>query len=432
MEKLSERSSLREMIDEVRKRLQAENLPGSEIFARAMKETLDKAVRSEPDGSTFVLTGDIPAMWLRDAACQVRPYLFLAKEDEAFGEMIEGLVQRMVQCILIDPYANAFNEEANGRCWAPDETDMKPEIWERKFEIDSLCFPVQLAYVYWKMTGKTGHFTEDFLKAARSILQVFRTEQDHENSSPYHFVRRNTRYTDTLPREGKGTLVNARSGLIWSGFRPSDDACVFGYLIPSNMFAVVILQYLSQIAEEVYSDREFAAACEAFSTSLREAVEEQGTVTDPYGEEECYAYEADGYGNYLLMDDANLPSLLAMPYLGYCSPENPKYQTTRRILLAEGNPYYYKGSVLSGIGSAHTPPGYVWPIALGIQAMTAGDKAKEADTIRLLAESEAGTGHMHEGVCADDPEKYTREWFSWSDAVFCELVLDYLGYEIPR
>ena len=371
-------------------------------------------------------------MWLRDAACQVRPYLFLAKEDEAFGEMIEGLVQRMVQCILIDPYANAFNEEANGRCWAPDETDMKPEIWERKFEIDSLCFPVQLAYVYWKMTGKTGHFTEDFLKAARSILQVFRTEQDHENSSPYHFVRRNTRYTDTLPREGKGTLVNARSGLIWSGFRPSDDACVFGYLIPSNMFAVVILQYLSQIAEEVYSDREFAAACEAFSTSLREAVEEQGTVTDPYGEEECYAYEADGYGNYLLMDDANLPSLLAMPYLGYCSPENPKYQTTRRILLAAGNPYYYKGSVLSGIGSAHTPPGYVWPIALGIQAMTAGDKAKEADTIRLLAESEAGTGHMHEGVCADDPEKYTREWFSWSDAVFCELVLDYLGYEIPR
>ncbi len=432
MDKLSERNSLQDLIREVQSRLQQEGLPGGDIFDRAMKETLDKAVRKEPDGSTFVLTGDIPAMWLRDAACQVRPYLFLAKEDKAYAQMIEGLVQRMVQCILIDPYANAFNEEANGRCWAPDETDMQPEIWERKFEIDSLCFPVQLAYVYWKMTGNTGHFTEDFRKAAGSILQVFRTEQDHENRSSYHFVRRNTRYTDTLPREGKGTLVNEKAGLIWSGFRPSDDACVFGYLIPSNMFAVVILGYLQEIAREIYGEQDLADACGAFAKSLREAIEEQGTVTDPYGEEMCYAYEADGFGNYLLMDDANLPSLLAMPYLGYCSPENPKYQTTRKILLGEGNPYYYKGSVLAGIGSAHTPPGYVWPIALGIQAMTAGDKRQEAETIRLLAESEAGTGHMHEGVCADAPEKYTREWFSWSDAVFCELVLDYLGYEIPR
>ena len=163
-----------------------------------------------------------------------------------------------MQCILLDPYANAFNENGDGQCWDHDKTDMKPELWERKYEIDSLCYPVQLSYLLWKNTGCTEQFTGEWLEAAKAVIRVFRTEQDHENASPYTFERENCSFTDTLSRDGKGALVKSNVGLIWSGFRPSDDACVYGYLIPSNMLASVILGNIAEIAREIYHDEKLA------------------------------------------------------------------------------------------------------------------------------------------------------------------------------
>ena len=432
MQRLSELPSVQKLINSVRQKLEADGLEIGSIFENCLKSTLDTTIQQKEDGTTFVITGDIPAMWLRDSACQVRPYLFLAGEDDAIASMIEGVIRRQVRCILIDPYANAFNESANGNCWDHDKTDMKPELWERKYEIDSLCFPIQLAYLFWKNSGKTTHFDEDFLKAAKEIVRVFRTEQDHENGSSYTFERFNCIFTDTLSREGKGALVNSDAGLIWSGFRPSDDACVYGYLIPSNMFAVVILEYLSEIAEQIYHDVEFTLETAMFAKQLRGAIEEAAVVPGGDKLKPFYAYEVDGFGQYLVMDDANLPSLLSIPYMGYCNAENKMYQNTKEMILSDLNPYYFEGKYAKGIGSMHTPARYFWHISMGMQGLISEDMSDKKRIIENMAATDGGTGCMHEGICVDDPSIYTRPWFSWANAVFVELVLDYCGYRLLR
>ena len=371
-------------------------------------------------------------MWLRDSACQVRPYLILAGEDEKFADMIEGLVHRQMECILKDPYANAFNEEANGNCWRHDRTDMGPEIWERKYEIDSLCFPIQLSYLLWKNTGRTGQFDGSFLKAAKRIIGVFETEQYHESRSGYRFERDNCVYTDTLSREGKGALVKEGTGLIWSGFRPSDDACTYGYLVPANMFAAVVLKYIGEIFLMIYNEKELGKKAEKFSEEIRTALEKYAVVPVNEGDESFYAYEIDGFGQYNVMDDANLPSLLSAPWFGYCQTEDELYKKTKKKILSDVNPYYYSGEKLSGIGSPHTPARYVWHISTGMRGLVAESEAEKKEIIKLMIDSDGGCGCMHEGVFADDPTKFTREWFSWANSVFCELVLDYCGYKILK
>ncbi|SDZ90374.1 hypothetical protein SAMN02745687_01024 [Lachnospiraceae bacterium NK3A20] len=427
---LSECKAVDSLIRRVQDTMAAEGVPGGDFFEKAFRDTLDRTIKAEPDGTTFIITGDIPAMWLRDSTCQMRPYLTIAKEAPEIAAAIEGLIRRQIQCVLIDPYANAFNETANGNCWAHDKTDMKPELWERKYEIDSLCYAMQLPYLYWKNTGRTAQFTKEFMQAAKTVVQVFRTEQDHENLSPYRFERGNTFFTDNLSREGKGALVRSNIGLIWSGFRPSDDACVYGYLIPANMFASVILGYLAEIAEEIYHDEAFSRECADFSMEVRTAVEKYGSLTNYYLKKDYYAYEVDGFGQYLIMDDANLPSLLSMPYYGYCDQDDPKYQETKKLILSDANPYYYEGQYLRGIGSIHTPARYVWHLAVAMQGLVADTREEKAEKIRMIMDTDGGTKCVHEGVLVDDPTRYTREWFSWGNAIFCELCMDYCGIRV--
>lgn len=398
------------------------------MFEKCISNTLKTTIKILDDNSVFVITGDIPAMWLRDSACQLRPFLMFAKEETEIGDIISGLVKKQMECIIIDPYANAFNESANGNCWEQDKTEMRPELWERKFEIDSLCYPVQLSYLLWKNTGRTDHFTKEWLEAVKRIYSVFRTEQDHENKSPYYFERENCVFTDTLSREGKGALVKSNIGLIWSGFRPSDDACVYGYLIPSNMLASVILNNISEIAEVIYKDNEFGALAKAFSLEVREAIEKYAIV--PHTSKKFYAYEVDGFGQYNIMDDANLPSLLSMPYFGYCTNDEEYYRNTREVILSDTNPYYYTGEYAQGIGSPHTPSRQIWHIALGIQGITSNSLDEKDNILKMIENTDADTGLMHESVLVDDPNVYTRPWFSWANSVFCEFVLDYCGFRV--
>ena len=397
------------------------------LFETCFTNTLERTIRRYEDGTSFVITGDIPAMWLRDSAAQVRPYLYLAARDEELADIIEGLVKRQFACILIDPYANAFNEKPDGSCWEKDFEDQDPGVWERKYEIDSLCYPIQLAYFLWKLTGRTAHFDETFRKGVDAILKVFRTEQYHEEKSSYTFTRHSL-YSETLSRGGKGALVNDGCGLIWSGFRPSDDACDLGYLIPSNMFASVVLSYLAEIAEKVLHEEELAKEAAAFSGEIHDAIETHA-VASLQGFGRVYAYETDGFGQCRFMDDANVPSLLAQTYLGYAG--DPEVTAnTRRFLLSEANPYYYEGSAASGIGSPHTPTSYIWHIALAVQGMTETDKEEKYRILKLMADTDAGKGMMHEGFDKNDPSHYTREWFSWANAMYSEMVLNYLGYEL--
>lgn len=402
-----------------------------EIFKNCYTNTLDTTVKRMPDGTAYVITGDIPAMWLRDSVAQLRPYLTAAKEEPAIADILTGLSRRQFRYIQIDPYANAFNEEENGNCWEHDDTEMNGWVWERKYEVDSLCYPLQFAYLIWKNTGRTEHFDAGFQAGAEKILEVFCTEQDHEGKSPYSFQRRNTYFTDTLSRGGKGALVKPDIGMTWSGFRPSDDACDYGYLVPSNMFAVVVLGYLEEIAEEVLHDGKLAGRARKLKEEIYEGIESCAVVkTEGFGE--VYAYETDGYGQFRLMDDANVPSLLSMEYLGYRGKRQEVADNTRRLILSEANPYYYEGSRAAGIGSPHTPAKYIWHIALAMEGLTAKSKEKKLETLHMLAKTDGGTGLMHEGFHADDDTRYTREWFSWANAMFCELALDYCGYHIAR
>lgn len=401
----------------------------AENFNACFANTLLTTVKRLPDETTFLLTGDIPAMWLRDSTAQIRPYLVIAKEDPEIAAMIRGLVERQMQFICLDPYANAFNEEANGAGHQTDNTTMNPWIWERKYEIDSLCYPVQLSYLLYKATGETEQFNETFHQAVKNILTVWEVEQRHENS-PYTFTRDTSRMEDTLPEDGKGTKVGY-TGMTWSGFRPSDDACQFGYLVPSNMFAVVVLGYLEDIYKTITKDAALVERIQTLCDTIQSGIETYGKTKSKDGKT-IFAYEVDGLGGSSVMDDSNVPSLLSVPYLGYLSPNDETYLATRQVLLSEENPYFYKGEFAKGIGSSHTPPNYIWPIALAMEGMTTEDKTEKKRILDLLVNCDAGTHLMHEGFDVNDPNAYTREWFSWANMMFCELVMDYFDIRVEK
>lgn len=423
--------SLKKLIGKVQETF-ADDPAMADLFINCFTNTLDTTVKKMEDGTTHVITGDIPAMWLRDSVAQVRPYLMAAAEDSEIADLLIGLSRRHFFFVNLDPYANAFNQEENGNCWEKDDTDQWSDwLWERKYEIDSLCYPVQFAYLIWKNTGRTDHFDEQFVKGLRTILKVWKTEQSHEEKSPYYFNRKNCYFTDTLSREGRGALVKSNIGLTWSGFRPSDDACVYGYLIPSNMFADVVLGYMATIATEVLGDEELAAEATALKKEIHEAIESLAIVNNYYVGK-VYAYEMDGYGQYLLMDDANVPSLLAMDYLGYEADDRQVVENTRKFVLSNANPSYYEGKCARGVGSPHTPPEYIWHIALAIEGLTAKTKEEKLAILKMMQATDAGKGMMHEGFNVNDPNQYTREWFSWPNALFCELCLDYCGIRVQK
>lgn len=412
-------------------RNQATEIPElMELFVNCYTNTLNTTVKRMDNNMTHVITGDIPAMWLRDSAAQLRPYIFLAKENEEIRELIAGLVRRQFMCITIDEYANAFNEAPNGACWEKDDPDQNPWVWERKFEVDSLCYPLQLAYLLWKNTGCVTQFEGVFQEGVKKILEVFTTEQYHEEKSEYRFNRNNGYYRDTLSRDGKGALVKSGTGFIWSGFRPSDDACTYGYLIPSNMFAVVALGYLEEMEREIFHNEELAEKAKSLKEEVKEAIETIGkTFTEEFGM--VYAYETDGFGMYNLMDDANVPSLLAMSYLGY-EGDREVSENTRRFLLSEANPFYFKGCKAAGIGSPHTPSNYIWHIAMAVQGLTSTSKEEKLEILENMAATTGGKGVMHEGFCCEDDTKFTRAWFSWANAMYAELFLDYMGYRLEK
>ncbi|RED58554.1 glycoside hydrolase family 125 protein [Cohnella lupini] len=391
------------------------------LFKNCFPNTLETTTKLMDDGTTFVITGDIPAMWLRDSVEQVIQYVPFAKEDAELQRIIGGLIKLHMRYIQIDPYANAFNEMANDWHWNTDDiTDMSPWVWERKFELDSICFSMRLAFAYWKETGRADIFDSDFKKAMRTAVDLWRREQHHFEHSPYRFERDNGIMTDSLMNGGLGMPVNY-TGMVWSGFRPSDDACDFHYNIPDNMFAVVTLRQMREIAEFVFRDLSFEQEMAKLEREINHGIQLYGIYRHPeFGP--IYAYETDGFGNHCLMDDAGTPGLISIPYLGYVGADDPIYENTRRFALSKHNPFYYEGTAAKGIGSPHTPPGYIWHMALSMQGLTAASAEEQLEMISLLEATDADTGFMHEGFHSDDPNEFTRKWFAWSNSLFSQLV----------
>ncbi len=390
------------------------------LFGNCFPNTLDTTVdfeiiNGQPD--TYVITGDIDAMWLRDSCAQVWPYLPLMKEDKRLQELINGVIRRQTKNILLDPYANAFYKDVNKISeWKSDLTAMKAGIHERKWEIDSLCYPIRLAYAYWKETGDAKVFDNDWKQAMRLVIQTFKEQQRFENHGPYTFQRETAKATDTVPMKGYGYPVKP-NGLICSMFRPSDDATVLSYLIPSNYFAVTSLKNMSEIAKQI-GDTELANNAMKLAYEVNNALAKHALTSDG----KMMAYEVNGFGSTLLMDDANVPSLLSLPYLGAMEKTNPLYINTRKFVLSENNPFFFKGKAGEGIGGPHVGIDMIWPISITMRGLTSNEDQEIKNCLNTLQHTHANTGFMHESFHKDDAGNFSRKWFAWANTLFGEFV----------
>ena len=376
----------------------------------------------KPD--TYVVTGDIDAMWLRDSSAQVWPYLPLAKEDEKLRELLEGVIRRQARMILLDPYANAFmrDETAAPLSWAVhDKTEHHAGVGERKWEMDSLCYPIRLAHGYWKATGDTRPFDARWKEAAWTIVRTFRTQQRKEGRGPYSFERDSAVPYDTVALSGFGNPARP-VGMIFSMFRPSDDACIYPLFVPANLFAVVSLRQLAELAAHVLDDAKLAAEASELAAEVERALEQHGR-THHARVGEIWAYEVDGYGNVLMMDDANAPGLLSLPYLGCCGVDDALYRRTREFVLSASNPYFFRGKAADGVGGPHEGLNMVWPMSITFRALTSTDEQEIRQCLRWLRDTTAGTGFMHESFDKDNAAKFTRSWFAWANTLFGELVV---------
>ena len=394
------------------------------MFANCYPNTLESTVHYrviDGEDDTFVYTGDIPAMWLRDSGAQVWPYVQLAAKDEKLRKMLRGVILRQLKCINIDRYANAFNDGPTGAGWQSDATDMQKDVFERKYEIDSLCYPVRLAYWYWLVTGDVSIFGDVWLQAVENILKTFKEQQRKDGLGPYHFYRVTDRTYDTVGWGGYGAPVKP-VGLIASVFRPSDDRTSLPFLVPSNFMAVSSLKKMAEILTKVNAQKAKAAECTDLAAEVEGALKQYAVVDHPkYGK--IYAFEVDGFGNRLLMDDANVPSLLGMGYLGDVDLNDPIYQNTRRFVWSEDNPWFFRGKAAEGIGGPHIGYHMVWPMSIMMRCFTSQDDEEIRWCMRTLMKTDAGTGFIHESFHKDDAMNYTRPWFAWQNTLFGELVL---------
>ncbi|HWU96846.1 MAG TPA: glycoside hydrolase family 125 protein [Sphingomonas sp.] len=398
------------------------------LFENCYPNTLDTTVRlgtvdGKPD--TFVITGDIDAMWLRDSSAQLQTYVHLTPRDADLRRVFQGAIQRQARCILIDSYANAFTPDPTAKSnlsAVNDKTDMKPGVAERKWEIDSLAYTMRLAHSYWTATRDKTPFDALWAQGAARAVATFREQQRKDGPGPYHFQRVDPSPTETLMFGGYGAPTR-KVGLIHSGFRPSDDACVFPFLIPSNLFAVSALRMLAQVHNEARGDTAAAQEALALAAEVQAALDAHGKMPDGKGGQ-VWAFEIDGYGNAIFMDDANVPSLSGLPLLGAADKRDPLYVRTAALAWSERNPYFFKGKFGEGIGGPHIGMDMIWPMSLITRALIHDDDATVMQCLKWLKASHGGTGFMHESFHKDDPANFTRSWFAWANGLFGDLILD--------
>jgi hypothetical protein len=395
------------------------------MFENCYPNTLDTTVEMgvlNGKADTFVITGDIHAMWLRDSTAQVWPYMPLINDDAGLKLLIQGLINRQASCVLLDPYANAFNKDATQSAeWNDDEPKMRPGLHERKWEIDSLCYVMRLAHEYWRLTGDNSLFDAEWQKTMKLIVETFKTEQRLYAESPYYFIRKTSAMIDAPVFGGTGRPIKP-TGMICSMFRPSDDATLFPFLVPSNLFAAQELRHISDIFKNSLNDETFASECLSLASEIEKGIS-KFAITNHLDFGEIYAYEVDGFGNKVFMDDANVPSLMSLAYLGIHQPGDEIYQNTRKFLLSENNPYFLKGKAAEGQASPHTGKENIWPMGIILRAMTSTDDREITNCLKMLKSTHAGKGFMHESFDKDDASKFSRSWFAWANTLFGEMII---------
>ncbi|HET9097314.1 MAG TPA: glycoside hydrolase family 125 protein [Candidatus Baltobacteraceae bacterium] len=365
------------------------------IAAETLLHTLFSDFFSEPDNTTYVQTGDIPAMWVRDSSAQTLPYVRFAAAYPILAARFAGVIERNARNVNVDPYANAFQAGYG--------------VWERKWEAGSPGWFVLLAWVYRQETGRRNLFTPVFHTALRKLIDTWRCEQLHAQCSRYSF-----------PGLDANAPYNAKTGMIWTAFRSSDDPARYPFNIPQQALIVIALQDAARLAVDGYGDANLANEANSMATQVYEGIERFGRVRTSSGW--MYAYETDGLGHALLMDDANAPDLISLPYLGWCSAYDPTYLNTRNFVLSKSNPWYFSGLYAQGLGSPHTPYGFVWPLGIIMRGLTATSQTETSESITMLAETDAADGLMHESFWPDGYWLFTRADFGWANALYAELL----------
>jgi meiotically up-regulated gene 157 (Mug157) protein len=417
-ERLFRSDLIEQTIDSIATEIKDEDI--RRMFTQCFPNTLDTTVyHSDREGrpDTFIVTGDIPAMWLRDSVNQLWPYLRYVKKDEEIKNVFVGLLYRQSICINSDPYANAFKRDIH---------DERVEVWERKYELDSLAAFFRLSAGYYEVSEDLGPFDDFWLSAVKRSLEVIHIEQnslDKENHELlYHFTTQSGHLHPAVRLKGYG-YPGKHCGLSRCVFRPSDDESVFPYLIPANAMTVVYLRKIIPILEQIDAS-ETARLARKLADQLDDGIREWGQVEHKkYGK--IFAYEVDGYGSICIMDDPNIPSLLSLPYLGYCSIDDPVYLNTRKLILSRWNSFFAKGEVACGLTSPHVGIcDHFWPMATIMQALTTEDEKEIIECLRTLKKTHAGTFYMHESVDVDNEHHFTRHWFAWVNSLFGELILN--------
>lgn len=444
---------MEKVIEDVTSRLVDKDL--AHLFRNAFPNTLDTTIRwhtngSTPSGSsakrdgaqwtgaqTFVVTGDINAEWLRDSTNQLTNYQKLAAQDKSLYSLILGAINTQSEFVIQSPYCNAFQP--------PGPSGIKPEsstqkdtvhpaydtsfVFECKYELDSLAHFLQLGTEFHENTGSTEFLTERWYKALQTLLKTIDAQSQPTFNSKKQFVqneytfrRQTTIGTETLNLAGVGNPLNSGTGLIRSAFRPSDDATILGFFIPPNAMMSVQLQKTAKVIKAAGGPADLIADLQERGNKLAKAVREHGIVQHAkYGD--VYAFEVDGYGSRILMDDANIPSLLSLPYLGFVDRSDSVYQNTRKMITNKAsNPYYLEGSQFHGIGGPHIGFEHAWPMSLLVQAMTSDDDAEIIENLNLVRDSSL-LGLVHESINVSNIKDYTRPWFAWANSVFAQTVL---------
>ncbi|TAQ87796.1 hypothetical protein B7494_g3865 [Chlorociboria aeruginascens] len=419
------------------------------LFQNSYPNSLDTAVKwrgysasNSAEELTFLITGDINAMWLRDSANQMQSYLPLLTADsstDSLASLYRGVINLQARYVTEAPHCNSFQ--------APTESGITPQqnqaipdnftppisnttAFECKWELDSLAAFLEISTNYYEATDDADFFASfGWVQAVQTVLNTTQAllvgtyaDDGSVNTSPYTWERQTTAATETLSNSGVGNPVQEGTGLVRSAFRPSDDATIYQLFIPANMMFSRYLDSASQIMATIPNQSTLASQMQTFAASIKDAISTYGIVTDAtYGP--MYAYEVDGFGSHNQMDDANIPSLLSSPFFGFTNLSDPTYQNTRDFILSKNNPYFMRGPVINAVGGPHVGPGAAWPMASIIRILTSSNDTEITSTLKEIVSSTDGLGLIHESINSFDETRWTRQWFSWANGLFGQMIL---------